>query len=207
MTRLSTEAASLYTSGGERKYLNRGERARALAAAEHLATGRMLFCLTLAWTGARLSEVLALAPVRFQVSECLVSILTLKRRRLHIREVPVPPFLMEALNRHFRLTERQADKNAGAERLWPFHRVTAWRIVKQVMIEADIHGAISAPKAFRHGFGVGTVQAGVPVTQLQRWMGHARLATTAIYTNVAGPEELNLARRYWQWSAIPSNPS
>ncbi len=206
MTHATAAAPSLYTSTGERKYLNRTERTRALTAAQHLPLDRMLFCLTLAWTGARISEVLALTPAQFQVNESLVSILTLKRRRLHIREVPIPPFLMQALNGHYRLRDQQVDANLRDGRLWPFHRTTAWRIVKQVMTEAGLHGAISAPKAFRHGFGVGTVQAGVPITQLQRWLGHARLSTTAIYTEVAGPEELSLARRYWRWSSASNGP-
>jgi site-specific recombinase XerD len=48
----------------------------------------------------------------------------------------------------------------------------------------------------RHGFGVSAVQAGIPVTLLQRWLGHARLETTAIYANVSGPEEREIAGRF-----------
>ncbi len=53
------EPSGLYTAGGRRKYLNRAERQRALAAMVALDEDRSLFALTLAWTGARLSEVLA----------------------------------------------------------------------------------------------------------------------------------------------------
>ncbi len=53
-------------------------------------------------------------------------------------------------------------------------------------------GANASPKAFRHTFGTGTIQAGIPITLLQRWLGHARLTTTAIYTEVSGPEEFRL---------------
>jgi site-specific recombinase XerD len=35
------------------------------------------------------------------------------------------------------------------------------------------------------------------VFQIQRWMGHARLETTAIYASVLGEEERILARRTW----------
>ena len=41
------------------------------------------------------------------------------------------------------------------------------------------------------------VQAGIPVTLLQRWLGHARLESTAIYANVCGPEEREIARKFW----------
>lgn len=59
------EGLCLYAACGERKYLNRDERARALEAAKHLPQEWTLFCLTLAWTGARLSEVLALTAASF----------------------------------------------------------------------------------------------------------------------------------------------
>jgi len=194
--------STLYTRSGERKYLNRSERARVLAAIESLAPDRALFCLTLAWTGARVSEVLSLTAGQFQVDENLISFHTLKRRCLHIREVPIPPALMRALDRHYSLRALQIgpDGSRGG-RLWPYHRITAWRRIKIVMNAAGLHGANASPKAFRHSFGTGTVQAGIPITLLQRWLGHARLTTTAIYTDVSGAEEFHLAEKYWRWSA------
>jgi integrase/recombinase XerD len=193
---------SLYTCSGERKYLNRSERARVLSVIERLAPDQALFCLTLAWSGARLSEVLSLTPAQFQVDENLITFRTLKRRRIHMREVPVPPALMMALDRRYRLGDVQREpEGLCSERLWPYHRVTAWRIIKSVMSAAGLGGAKACPKAFRHSFGTGTVQAGVPITLLQRWLGHARLTTTALYTEVSGPEELHLAAKYWRWSS------
>jgi integrase len=197
---------SLYTARGERKYLNRAERLRALDAAAGLPPDRALFCLTLAWTGARVSEVLELRPIDFQLDDGLVSFKTLKRRRHHVRQVPIPPHLLHALERHYQLRARQADPELREMRLWPFHRVTGWRIVKCVMNIAKLQGAVACPKAFRHGFGTGNIQAGIPVTLLQRWLGHARLSTTAIYTEVSGPEEFALAERYWRWSGCALMP-
>jgi len=63
------DGGSLYAIDGGRKYLNRAERQRVLAAAEFLCPDEALFILTLAWTGARVSEVLALTPMAFQI-EC-----------------------------------------------------------------------------------------------------------------------------------------
>jgi integrase/recombinase XerD len=68
------------------------------------------------------------------------------------------------------------------------------------MAIAKLQGATACPKAFRHGFGTGSVQAGIPITLLQRWLGHAR-STTAIYTEVSGPEEFQFAKQYWRWSS------
>ena len=71
---------SLYTPCGGRKYVNGAERTRVIAAAARLAPERALFVAMLAWTGARVSEVLPLTPAAFQIDRCIVAIRTLKRR-------------------------------------------------------------------------------------------------------------------------------
>jgi integrase len=105
---------------------------------------------------------------------------------------------MRALDRRFRLAEMQRDEAESSRRLWRFCRQTAWRLVKLVMRRAGVYGRPACPRGLRHGFGVGTLQAEVPVTLVKRWMGHARLSTTEIYLAVSGPEEHAFAERYWQ---------
>ena len=61
-----------------------------LAAMQELPPEKALFALTLAWTGARVSEVLALTAASFQVEAGVVAIVTLKRRSFSVREVPIP---------------------------------------------------------------------------------------------------------------------
>jgi integrase/recombinase XerD len=189
---------SLYARDGARKYLNRGERRRALVAMGRLEPAEALFALTLAWTGGRVSEVLALAAASFQIELAIVTLRTLKRRKLAMREVPIPPELMDALNHHFRLAVRQQDPDQAGHRLWPCHRVTAWRLIKRVMSKTGVRGLRASPRGLRHGFGVGSLQSGVPLTLVKRWLGHTRISTTEIYLDVCGPEELALAERYWQ---------
>jgi integrase/recombinase XerD len=201
--RADPQPLSLYAPDGARKYLNRDERQRVLAAIEFLEPGQALFALTLAWTGARVSEVLALAPASFQIELAVVSLRTLKRRKLAMREVPIPPELMDALKHHFRLDVRQQDPGEANRPLWPWHRVTAWRLIKRVMTQSGIRGLRASPRGLRHGFGVGSLQSGVPVTLVKRWLGHARISTTEIYLNVCGPEELALAERYWESDFCP----
>lgn len=194
-------AGSLFLPGGRRKYLTQAERQRVLAVFERLPRHHALFARTLAWTGARPSEVLALTPEAFDLPGGTVAIETLKRRRFTVREVPLPPTLIQELDAAFDLAAAQHDPLRATRRLWPFSRTTAWRIVKAAMEEAGLSGLPACPRGLRHGFGVGALQAGVPVTQLQRWLGHARLSTTAIYAEISGPEERLLAGRYWRWSA------
>jgi integrase/recombinase XerD len=185
----------LYARDGRRKYLNREERRRVLAAMAALQPTQALFALTLAWTGARVSEVLALTPGSFQPEAGLVSVTTLKRRRHCVREVPIPPELIEALDRHFYLSA--ATGAARHTRLWTWRRETAWRIIKRATHLAGVEGSCACPKGLRHAFGVGALQAGVPLNLVQRWLGHARISTTAIYADACGPEEHALAARFW----------
>jgi integrase len=192
---------SLYAPDGRRKYLNHNERRRALAAIALRPPEEALFGQVLAWSGARVSEVLALTPASFQLECGIVSLVTLKRRRLSVRELPLPSELIEALEAHLKLSTRQADADLANERLWPWSRVTAWRLIKDVMREAAVVGKPACPRGFRHGFGVAALQANVPLNLLQRWLGHARMSTTAIYANVSGPEERSFARRFRQTAA------
>jgi site-specific recombinase XerD len=184
---------------GQRKYLNYSERLGLAKAAQALAPRRRLFVLTLLWTGGRVSEVLSIRASDIDVAEGLVSLRTLKRRRPHIREVPLPPDVMCLLEEAFRLTASQSDPDRREDRLFPWSRSTAWRLIKQLCARARISGIAAMPKGMRHGFGVGTLQAGVPMTLVQRWLGHARLSTTAIYTDVVGAEEKAFARQFWAW--------
>ena len=209
MSEFSDQHLSLYTRTGERKYINQAERQRVLDAIEHMQRAcaqklaaqtreRALFSLLLTWTGGRVSEVLAVRANSFQLERNLVSLRTLKRRRPHVREVPIAPGLMAAIDQHFGLTELQRDPETASRRLWSFSRVTAWRLVKGAMLEAGIVGRPACPRGLRHGFAVGTLQASVPLNLVQRWMGHARISTTAIYADASGDEEATFAARFWE---------
>ena len=41
-------------------------------------------------------------------------------------------------------------------------------------------------------------EKGVPLNVVQRWLGHSRLETTAIYASAIGDEERNLTCRAWK---------
>ena len=187
---------SLYAADGRRKYLNQRERLRLIEVLGSLEPARGLFGLTLAWTGARISEALALTPASIQVDAGLIAIKTLKRRHHCVREVPIPPLLVSRLDAHFGISAAHSAQVCGS-RLWGWRRETGWRIVKRAMQRAGIEGLCASPKGLRHGFGVCAIQAGVPLNLVQRWLGHARLSTTAIYADACGPEERDIARRLW----------
>jgi site-specific recombinase XerD len=65
------------------------------------------------------------------------------------------------------------------------------------MHRAGIIGRQACPRGLRHSFAIGTLQALVPLNITQRWMGHARISTTAIYAAACGPEEFAFAAQFW----------
>ncbi|MGU3420825.1 tyrosine-type recombinase/integrase [Methylobacterium sp. D54C] len=189
---------SLHTLGGRRKYVNHGERARFIAAAATRPPQIETLCLMLAWTGCRISEALGTTYGDLDPDCGLVSVRCLKKRRDGIvREVPVPRAFLDML-------AHVHGAGPSTARLWPIGRTTAWRQVKEVMELAHVGGHAASPKGLRHGFGVHAVRSGVPLNLLQRWLGHADIATTSIYTDLMGPEEREVAARMWPCPETPA---
>jgi len=158
-----------------------------------------LFCLMLAWSGGRLTEVLALPPAAIDFACGTANVETLKRRtRRIVRQVPLPRALLIELDRTFGVRKLQRDPQLAARRLWKWSRTTAWRNVKTLMRSAGLSGTAATPKGLRHAFGVAAFQANIPPHIVQRWLGHASLRTTAIYGDVSGREERAFAARMWR---------
>ncbi len=191
--------ASLFGPSGNRKYFDAVERRRFVAAARRMSPNIRLFCFMLRWSGARISEVLAITPSAIDFDAGAVSIITLKRRKSGIvRQVPLPRNFLNELDRTFQLRRNQRDPDSAYRRIWSWSRTTAWRRVKEVMAAAKIIGTCAMPKGLRHGFGVHGFQSNVPPHLMQRWLGHASMRTTAIYGDVIGREERLFAARMWK---------
>jgi integrase/recombinase XerD len=110
----------------------------------------------------------------------------------------VPPDFLSRLRLvHDLDTVHQDDDRGLGVRLWPWSRTTAWRRVSEVMEAAGLGGIHATPKGLRHGVGIKAVTSEVPLHMTQKWLGHSRIATTAIYTNATGPEEKQIAERMW----------
>jgi integrase len=196
---LSGETFQLYDSAGQRKYLTAEERTAFLKAAEHADRQARTLCMTLAYTGCRISEALQLTADRVDLSGKVIVFESLKKRRKGLyRAVPVPAPVLDALDLVHGLREAQRARDGGKSvQLWPFGRATAWRRVHEIMDQARISGPQASPKGLRHGFGVAAVQAGIPLNMVQKWLGHAQLSTTAIYADAVGAEEQAIAERMW----------
>ena len=182
----------MFDRQGSRKYLNDAERRAFFKAAKREPdVARRAFCLTLFYTGCRISEALNLTAQSVDVSQKSIVFETLKRRRRKVfRDMPIPNSLLALLS-------ELRGKFAPSARLWRFSRPTAYRMVKACMNRASIAGGMASPKGLRHGFAVACISKNIPLPTLQKWLGHARLETTAIYLGVSGGEERDLARRLW----------
>ncbi|WP_394328445.1 tyrosine-type recombinase/integrase [Rhodobacter sp. 24-YEA-8] len=123
-------------------------------------------------------------------SDGTIAVRSLKKRGAFIvREIPVPDHIINQLK-----------SLSGAEDalLWTLSRSRAWWLIKAVMQDAKIGaGPHATPKGLRHAYGVHAIRSGIPITLVQRWLGHASLSTTAIYTHVLGHEEREIASRMW----------
>ena len=61
------------------------------------------------------------------------------------------------------------------------------------MPSAGVEMLPNASGAYR----VHAIRCGIQLHLLQKWMGHASMATTAVYANILGEEEWRVARRMW----------
>ena len=194
---MTPSSPSLIGAAG-RKYITKSERDSFLKAASEADGHIRTLAETLVYTGCRISEALAVTAANVDVENHEIHFMTLKRRQPNIwRTVPVPRILIEHLDLAYSIRRRLARKQADdcTVQLWTISRATAWRNISRIMTAAGISGPQATPKGLRHGFGVAAVQAGIPLNLIQRWLGHASLETTSIYTQAIGHEERALANR------------
>lgn len=187
----------LYDCEGKRLYLNTAEREAFRLEAEKSSRDVFTFCLTLFYTGCRISEALELTPERIDFKNQSITIRSLKKRsdKPKYRAVPVPSELLKNLNLVHGIQDGATQKKQA---LWSWSRTTAWRRVCEVMGKAGLEGIHASPKGLRHSYGVNAVVKHVPLNKLRDWMGHADMKTTAIYANALGEEEQAIASRMWE---------
>ncbi len=185
----------LYDALGHRLYLTPDERrAFASAALNHSSNEVRTFCRALYYTGCRPSEALQLTSDRVDFEAGALVIRSLKKRgnTAKYRAVPVPESFLDELN-----LVHNIKSLSKPFLLWSWSRSTAWARVKEVMVLANIDGVHATGKGLRHGFGVAHAVNRTPLPQLQKWLGHEDIETTAIYMQATGDEERSLAASVW----------
>jgi integrase len=125
---------------------------------------------------------------------------TLKQWRDNVyRTVPVSDILLDTMELVHGLKKALRGKRGqGDLLLWPWGRTQAYKHIKALMDTAGIQGPHASPKGLRHGFGVRAANKTRQPRAVQKWLGHRDLNTTAIYMDVQGEEERELAARLWE---------
>ena len=207
MTKIPSEMR-LFSPEGDRLYLSASERAQFLLSAKEEERENRVFCSMLHYTGARPSEVLELTADRISLSENAIVFRSLKKRKTDnkgnvklpaYRSVPVPKRVIDEMDLVFNVRKVQKQGKEASSLLWPMSRATAWRMVKRVMLRANIDGKRSTSKGLRHGFGVAMLsgEKPLPINILRDLMGHNDTKITEIYLQAIGQEKRKLVMQAW----------
>src|ERR671927_554356 len=176
------------------------EQARTIINAATTHTHRLLLeCL---WqSGGRISEVLRLRPCDLDEREGALVLENRKQKRGgRKKRVYVSTDLvaqLQVLARDARIGYRSCFFRSAKSGEQPMSTVHAWRIVTACSRRAGVQvedgqGHLRAANArdFRHGAAVNQVQQGIPLSEVQQQLGHARIDTTTSYTKLAARERL-----------------
>lgn len=141
--------------------------------------------------GLRVSEALSLRPTDVDVERCTIRVLWAKGSKS--RTVAVDPGAVAAVERWL---DRRAKLGisrraplfctlAGDKALYPTQvRTTLQRLATRAGLEKRVH-----PHGLRHAHAAHLDRSGVPVSTIQRQLGHASLAVTTRYLAGLGEEE------------------
>ena len=189
---------------GERKYLDREERRAFLTATQQQEARKKYYCQLLYYTGCRLSEALAVTYNSFDFKRGYVMIRTLKQgsrdgkpvERYRDNELP-ESFLNEIQGFYATVSGRRRHAVAAAEPLWSVSDRMARNYVADVMIAVVITGKKATSRGLGHSMGVMLAMEKVPVSVIQKVLGHASVKNTMIYLDILNDERRQLISQVW----------
>jgi len=117
---------------------------------------------------------------------------TLEKQRIEKKQNPARRKLVAADSLFLNILARYCvEKNIGAnERIFPFVRSKAWKMIKKVAMESGIEGERKvSPKIFRHSMGVNFVKSHPrdpsAIIKLKELLAHSKIDITSIYLQFA----------------------
>jgi integrase/recombinase XerD len=156
--------------------LSRDEERRLIETAYRLTGARGLLIKALFQTGARVSEFVAIEVGDFFFDEQMILIRKAKGGKR--RYVPILPELAQELRTHLR--DRTQGYLFETNRHAAFSPRRIQQLVKETAVLAGLTKCVS-PHILRHSVATTLLEHGMPLEQIQQFLGHAQLDTTQIY--------------------------
>lgn len=156
--------------------LSREEEQRLIQSAYRDKGERGLLMKTLFQTGARASEFVHLKVEDFFFDEAMI--LITKGKGGKSRYVPILPELAQELCTH--LETRTTGYLFETNHHWSYSPRRIQQIVKATAEQAKIKKRVY-PHLLRHSVATTLLERGMPIKQIQKFLGHAKLETTQVY--------------------------
>ncbi|MEM4217146.1 MAG: site-specific integrase [Candidatus Methanomethylicaceae archaeon] len=139
--------------------------------------------LFLRFTGARISEVLAIDDRRdINIRDSEVKMVILKRRKKLYKTIPIPDRLISEYLRTVKLYPELEGK------IFKINRSNFYKVFSKLCKKAGIQKELAHPHILRHTRAVELVRNGVPLTIVQKLLGHYSLSNTAVYLQFSAHE-------------------
>jgi integrase/recombinase XerD len=156
--------------------LSREEEARLITHAYRMKGERGLFIKTLFQTGARVSECvnITVEDVFFEEQMILIA----KAKGGKSRYVPILPELAQELRTH--LSQRTVGYLFETNRATRYSPRRIQSMVKETAEQAQITKRVY-PHLLRPSVATTLLERGMPIEQIQKFLGHSKLETTQLY--------------------------
>src|SRR5262249_19556971 len=156
--------------------LSRDEEQRLIQQAYKERGERGLLNKTLFQTGARVSEFVSIKVEDFFFEEAMILIAKAKGGKS--RYVPILPELAQELRTY--LGSRTVGHLFENVRHQPYSSRRIQQIVKEAAERAKIKKRVY-PHLLRHSVATTLLERGMPIDQIQKFLGHSKLETTQVY--------------------------
>jgi integrase/recombinase XerD len=156
--------------------LSREEEKRLIQAAYRDKSEHGLLIKTLFQTGTRVSEFINIRVRDFFFDETMILIHKAKGGKS--RYVPILPDLAQEMRTH--LGDRTTGYLFESNRNLPYSARRVQQIVKEIAEKAKIKKRVY-PHLLRHSVATTLLEHGMPIEQIQKFLGHSKLETTQVY--------------------------
>ena len=141
-------------------------------------------------TGMRVSELVSLNLEHVDLAQATVVCAGRNGKTKRERVLPLPPLELEQIKSYLQAArQRLIQHHPGEQALFVNHhgeRLTRqgfWLIIKGYARQAHIQGI--TPHMLRHSFAILMLQNGMELRSVQELLGHAHIATTQVYSQLA----------------------